>query len=87
MTKKIIVDATDIVLRLHCKCGAVVSVRPAEMKLTVFTCSNCLDTWPDVGGENGRPWIPAERLAVALRDLQKETAKGNYRVQFEVDTN
>jgi hypothetical protein len=82
--QRLIVDATDVVLRLHCKCGAEVSVAPAAMKLSVFFCSNCDNGWPDAVGENGMPRMPAERLAVALRDLQKEETATGYRVQFEV---
>jgi len=86
-TKKLVVDARDILLRLHCHCGAAVSVVPAKMKAGAFFCSNCGDTWPDAVDENRVPKSPTQRLAVALRDLQNETATGDYRVQFEVDAN
>ena len=88
MTKKLIVDATDVRLRLDCACGAAVSVVPKEiLKDTIFHCANCHEIWPGAVDENRIPRAPVQRLAVALRDLQNETATGDYRVQFEVDAN
>jgi hypothetical protein len=90
--QRLVVDVKDVVLRLQCTCGAAVSVVPAKMKRSVFQCANCVEPWPGAVGEDRQPQTPVQRLAVALRDLQNETAeaaKGNegtprYHVQFEV---
>jgi hypothetical protein len=97
--QRLIVDVTDIALRLQCKCGTAVSVVPNHnMKQTVFICSNCGETWPGAVTKEGLMLLTgaaAQRLAGALAELaelQAEAAAAptqnnnapRYHVQFEV---
>jgi len=87
--ERLVVDVTDVILRLHCKCGAAISVVPAKITGTVFMCANCTEFWPGVV-QHGIPRTAAERLAFALRDIQNEAHRHagdepRYRVQFEIE--
>jgi hypothetical protein len=84
MNQLLVINARDARLRLQCKCGAIVSVVPRDMKQSVFYCPNCSELWPGAVDDNHVPSAAVQKLAVALRDLQREDT-GGYCVQFEAE--
>ena len=83
MITKQIVDVTDLILRLRCKCGTSISVAPIEFTESALQCPACKTSWPAF--RNGQH-DPVQKLGAALRELQiigKD--KSGYRVQFEVE--
>ena len=85
--QRLIVDVTDIRLRLHCACGTDVSVVPAEiLKDTISHCPNCHAIWPEHKGADhvGGPVTTFVRAFQALAKAAKDDKTG-FRVQFEIE--
>jgi hypothetical protein len=81
---RLIVNVEDIALRLQCRCGSAISVRPAKIVKekpipeAIYFCSNCERRFPE--SENG----PVSRFIQALQAVVDADLKGCH-VRFEIE--